>query len=366
MSEKNFYDVLRERSTDTHQQDVDGVAACIRAITSNLDALHPNLQVPFKKLAEQMTTHLDRLRLSRYNAYDYFSGKGIVARKLAEYIKMDDWLNPTHRARNADAIRNIDLAFNKFPTRDELEIKELQDFIQLTLPLMQGQVDGQEFKDISPTESLMGLETGFYAINMPSGLKRPLMLLRAHIKTINVFVVYVLEMGQEEMLVLHHPEEGEWFRCDYTFTFSSLVSNLRSELHALIEPLGFTVEARPLNEQLDEVFQKADFFFDNHARIPSTGLQFVTHRADQTYVTIPIGDYYQWNMVDTRGTYPSRYKKFQIKMGSHFQSVLPEDMNEFSRQNMVKSLHMVFDQLIGALAPAVATERSNGLVEDAS
>jgi hypothetical protein len=359
MSE-NFYNELRDRDTDTAQMDLDGIASCIRAITTNLDALHKdkNLAVTFSKLTQQMQGHLDRLREKRFNAYEFFSGQGTVARKLREHVKMDDWLNPSHRARNSDARRNIDLCFNKYPTRDEMELKELSDFIELTIPLMSGAIDGVDWQEVENTVPITSLETGFYAMKYPSGQVKARMILKAVLPTSRIGVLYVLENEAAPQLIFHHPEENEWFRADLSFTFPSVTSYLKSELDALIKPLGFTVDAGDLNEQLEEVFQKVDYVFDQQHRLPTSGLQFVHHEKDLTQITIPIGDHYRWRFDDTRGQWPSRSKKFLILVGSTIQAARPEDMNEFSRQNMVKSLHIVFDNILGALVPETETEAS--------
>lgn len=352
MSE-NFYEELRQRSSDTTQHDIDGISSCIAAICSNLDAINKdkNLTVTFTKLQQQLNTHLDRLRQERFSAYEFFSGKGTVARKLREHLKMDDWLNPKNRVRNDDSRRHIDLVFNKWPTKDEMELQELSDFVKLTLPLMAGAFDGQDWKPVESSVPVTSLESGFYAMTYPSGQMKALMVLRTKLKPSDITVLYVLEANQEERLVYHHPEENEWFRSDYSFTFATVASHLRAELDELIKPLGFTVDMGDLDEKMEEVFAKANYIFDNNHRLPSSGLQFVHHEKDLTQITIPIGDYYRWRFCDTRGQWPSRSMKFLLSVGSMIQAAKPEDMNEFSRQNMVKSLHIVFDNILGALVP---------------
>jgi hypothetical protein len=350
MSE-NFYEVLRARATDTSQLDTDGIAACLTQLAKNLDLLHPANKTPFVMLVEQMNGHLKRLRQNRFSAYDYFAGKGSVARKLREHLKMDDWVNPGHRARNTDLVRQIDVCFNKFPTRDEGELKELADFVKLTMPLMNGHAQLGDFKDIPHTVPKNTLESGFYAINMPSGLKRGIMVLRTKLVPNEVEACYILEIGEEECLMLYHPEEGEWFQADYTFTFSTLVSHLRRELDALITPLGLSAQLVDLNEELTQIFAKANYVFDNHARIPNSGVEHVLHQPDETRIVIPMSKLYQWRFIDTRGAYPNRSMKFVMVMGSHLQSALPESLNEVSRQSMVKNLHTALDEIIGALVP---------------
>jgi hypothetical protein len=359
MSE-NFFEELRDRDSDSAQLDIDGIASCIRAITSNLDAIHKdkNLAVPFSKLTQQMTIHLDRLRDKRFDAYAFFTGQGTVARKLREFIKMDDWLNPAHRARNTDVRRTLDNTFNKYPTRDEHELQELKDFIELTIPLMSGVVDGVDWKEVEHNFPVTSLETGFYVWKYPSGQVKPRMILKTTLPVSKITALYVLENDQSAQLIFHHPEENEWLRADLTYTFPTVTSHLKSELDALIKPLGFSVDSGNLAEQLDEVFQKIDYIFDQQHRLPNSGLQFVHHEKDLTQITIPIGDHYRWRFDDTRGQWPSRSKKFLILVGSTIQAAQPEDMNEFSRQNMVKSLHMVFDNILGALVPEVETEAS--------
>jgi hypothetical protein len=359
MSE-NFYEELRQRDSDTTQHDIDGIASCIAAITTNLDAIFKDKQlaVPFQKLQQQLGVHLDRLREKRFSAYDFFTGKGTIARKLREHLKMDDWLNPQNRPRNDDSRRNVDLTFNKFPTKDELELQELADFIKLTLPLMAGTIDGQEWIEVENTTPVTSLNSGFYAMKYPSGQVKALMVLRTKLPQSNVGVVYVLEANQDERLVYHHPEENEWFRSDYSFAFPTVASRLRAELDELLKPLGFTVDMGDFDEQMQAVFDKANYIFDQYERIPKSGVQFVASDKDFTQITIPIGDFYRWRFCDTRGQWPSRSMKFLITVGGSIQSAQVTDMNEFSRQNMVKSLHIVFDNILGALVPMTEAEAS--------
>lgn len=359
MSE-NFYEELRQRDSDTTQHDIDGIASCIAAITTNLDAIHKdkNLAVTFTKLQQQLGVHLSRLREMRFNAYDFFAGKGTIARKLREHLKLDDWLNPANRPRNDDSRRHVDLTFNKYPTREDMELKELADFIRLTLPLMGGTIDGQEWKEVDSSTPVVTLPSGFYAMKYPSGLMKPMLILKTKLPQSNVGVVYVLEANQDERLVYHHPEENEWFRSDYSFTFPTVASRLRAELDEVLKPLGFTVDMSDFDEQMEAVFAKVNYVFDQYERLPSSGLQFVHHEKDLTQITIPIGDYYRWRFSDTRGQWPSRSMKFLITVGSTIQAAKVEDMNEFSRQNMVKSLHIVFDNILGALVPVTETEAS--------
>jgi hypothetical protein len=327
------------------------MASCINTMALNLDKLLPDTQGIFGQITQQLAIHLARLRESRFNAYDYFSGNGAIARKLREALKVDDWINPSNQRRNCDLLSQIGVIFNKCPTKDEAELKALQTFVELTQPLMSGRVGRQEFKALDPTTPVTDITSGFYTIEASGKF---LLVLNAKLQPSGVSVCYVLEAGQEERLLYHHPEEEEWFHTDYSFTFESAASHLRSELDSVIAPLGFTAKAGDLQQQLSEVYEKVEYVFNRHARIPASGLQFVNHEKEETQIVIPIGDFYQWRFVDTRGRWPSRSTRFVIQIGSTLQSAEPEDMNEFSRQNMVKSLHIVLDNIIGALAPETA------------
>ncbi len=350
---ENFFAALCPRATDNAQMDIDGIGASIGAIANVLDTLDSDKKGIFAKFAGQLDVHLKRLRAMRTNAYEYFSGAGPVARKLREHVKVDDWMNPQNRIRNQDLLRHMEMSFNKYPTRDAFELKELQDFIQLTKPLMTGQLDTIEFKEYDSGTVLTDLASGFYKIQSETAAQF-LLILNTRLQPSQVGVMYVLGMGADEQLMYEHPEEGEWFRTDDSYTFEGLANKLRAELDLVIAPLGLSAKKSNLPVQLEEVFQKVDFIFENHKRLPEGGLQFVRHEENQSTIAIPCGTFYKWVFTDTRGQWPTRTKRFTIQVGSTEQSATPEDMNEFSRQNMVKSLHVILDNIIGALVPEAA------------
>lgn len=350
---ENLFEALQPRSTDTAQMDIDGIGSAITAITSMVGKLHPEQANMFGQISEQLGVHLNRLRANRNNAYDYFLGKGPVARKLREALAADNWMNPQHKARNADLLRQLDTSFNKFPTRDELELRELMDFIQLTMPLMAGQMDGRDFADYNGKDQITSLPSGFYKVQGPM-LATYMLLLNTRLRGSDVGVVYALKAGHEEQLFFQHPEEGEWFRADGSFTFAGLTTKLREELDLVIQPLGLSALKTDLDPKLAEIFTKVDYIFDQYHRLPNSGVQGVRHEPGQTSITVPVTEHYRWSFVDTRGDWPSRNKRFVIQIGSSEQSASPDVLNEFSRQNMVKSLHVVLDNIIGALVPETA------------
>jgi hypothetical protein len=350
---ENQFEAFQPRSTDTAQMDIDGIGSAVTAITSMIGKLHPEQASMFSQISEQLGKHLTRLRENRNNAYDYFLGKGPVARKLREHLAADNWLNPQNKAKNADILRQLDMGFNKFPTKDEMELRELVDFVQLTMPLMAGHIDGREFLDYDPNKAITSLPSGFYKYQGPM-LPVYMLLLNTKLSPSGVGVVYALKSGQEEQLFFNHPEEGEWFRADGSFTFAGLASKLRAELDLVIEPLGLSALKTELGPKLDEVFTKVDYIFDQYHRLPTTGVQCLRHEPGQTSINVPVGDYYRWSFVDTRGDWPTRNKRFVILLGGAEQSANPDVLNEFSRQNMLKSLHVVLDNIIGALVPETA------------
>jgi hypothetical protein len=348
MSESIFA-ALKNRPYNAYQMDTDALASCLRVMAQNLDKLLPDTKSLFSNLTEAMQGHLEALRNRRFNAYECFTGQGSVAHKLREHLLLTQWFEPESSARLADLPEQINEAFNKNPIQDEAALTELTDFIKLTQPLMVGQsLRGQVFEEIDASVALPKLKSGFYVCG-PETNRRFSMVLNPWSVPLGIGLSYVLSSGQEPHLLLQHPEENEWFLSDYTFTFPQLVSYLKQELDTLIAPLGFSVTRLDMDIEFEHIFAKVNLIFDQHVRLPASGLQAVLNEAEQTQITIPFGSDYVWSFVDTRGKYPSRTNRFFYRVGPSVQPADPADFNEFSRQNMVKFLNLELDQILSAM-----------------
>lgn len=351
MENKELYLALKGRVIDAHQMDTDGIAAALRTISQHLDKLHPDLQGVFKKITSQMQTHLDNLRVQRYNAYEYFSGQGPVARKLCEHAAMMELFNPVNAPQAKDFLIQVRDVFNKVPTKDEDKLLELHAFIKMTMPLMSGQqLEGQEFTALESDVPLSQVKSGFYKLQ--GGL------IARHVLVLNVDTTsaidgiqasYVLELGREEQLLFKHPEENEWLKADGTFTFDYLVTMLQRELDGLLTPMGFHASRVDLDDEIQKIRVKADAIFELQANLDRVRCEHVNQSEEQTSIMIPVTAQFYWSFVDTRGQYPSRHYKFFKRLGSSVQSAEPAELNEFSRQNMVKFINLRLDGILAAL-----------------
>lgn len=352
----SVFAALKNRAVDAHQMDTDGIASCLGIMAQNLDKLLPDTQKLFTNLTTQMSNHLNALRNRRFNAYEAFSGKGPIARKLREHLTITEWFEPTGSERLRGLSEQIDAVFNKEPTTDAKHVDELKAFIKLTQPLMVGtSMKGQEFQAIDANVSLPSLKSGFYVSG--EGLhKRFSMVLNAVTSNLGINISYVLTSGQDEALLFHHPEESEWFRSDYSFTFPYVVDYLKRELDAVIEPLGFRATLTDMDLELQNIQHKVTYIFDRHRELPRSGLKTVFHDAmhEQTEIKIPFGPEYYWSFLDTRGKYPSRTTRFFYRVGPTVQVHDPKDFNEFSRQNMIKFVNRELDEIMLAMVPVAA------------
>jgi hypothetical protein len=352
----SVFAALKNRAVDAHQMDTDGIASCLSIMAQNLDKLLPDTQKLFTNLTAQMSNHLTALRNRRFNAYEAFTGKGPIARKLREHLTITEWFEPTGSERLQGLAEQIDEVFDKKPTTEEKYLEELKAFIKLTQPLMVGQsMKGQEFQQIDPNVALPSLQSGFYVAG--EGIhKRFSMVLNAFPSNIGIKISYVLTSGQDEVLLFQHPEESEWFQSNYTFTFPYVVDYLKRELDAVIEPLGFRATITDMDLELQNIFHKVTYILDRHLELPRTGLKTVFHDAvhEQTEIKIPFGPEYHWSFLDTRGKYPSRTNRFFYHVGTSVQPHDPKDFNEFSRQNMIKFVNRELDEIMLAMVPVAA------------
>jgi hypothetical protein len=347
----SYFHALKNRTLDSHQMDTDGIASCLKIIAQQLERLKPGGDAQnagvFTNITNQLQAQLETLRARRVSAYEFFAGRGVVARKLREHLFVNQWLDPGMEARNAELSRQLEDTFNKRPIKDEAALQELTDFIKMTVPLMVGQtLEGQEFNLIDPNVPLPTIKTGFYKLEGPV-LTRQLLVLNTC--TDDITVSYVLESGREEVLLYQHPEEDEWFRTDYTFTFEGVVKKLQAELDRIIAPMGFSASMTDLDAEMARITGKVNRLFDQQTDLPHQGFPTVSHSRDETQIKIPVGPTFYWVFIDTRGKYPSRTNRFFRRVGDSIQSAQPTELNEFSRQNMIKLLDIELDKLAKAL-----------------
>lgn len=346
----SFFHALKNRPIDSHQMDTDGIASCLCTMAKHIDKLHPSTQGLFNNLTEQMRTHLEALRDRRYSAYEFFIGKGTIARKLHEHATLAQWLDPTTSYRNAQMLVQIENVFNKQPTKEESELQDLGKFIEMALPLMAGKhLPGQNFEEVDENASLPELKSGWYSSG-PKHNRRFVMVLNTSTGQNGVRVTLILEGGKEEQLLFQHPEEGEWFKSDYTFTFPGIAKKLQYELDVIIGPMGFSAIRKDLDAELAAINKKVDYLFDNHERLPISGVEMLIHEETETQIIIAINALYYWLFMDTRGAYPQRIYRFCWQIGTGVQTANPADLNEFSRQNMIKFLNKELDRITDTLA----------------
>jgi hypothetical protein len=357
-----LYEALKNRPSDTNQQDIDAIAAGLRTMTQHLDKLHPELKGIFGKIVQSVGVHLDRLRDARFNAYESFLGKGPIARKLREHIALQSFFAPQTTARGRDLERWVDDVFNKYPTKDEAELKELKAFVEMAAPLMTGQqLPGQEFTELLADAKITDQKSGFYVIK-GAVLDRHVMVLT--VSTLSAMdgikACYVLERGHDEYLLFYHQEEQEWFKADYSFSFQHLTKMLRRELDEILKPLNLSAQPVDLPLELAKITAKVDSIFDQlgDQRAPTPrSIDKLMHEKDQSGITLIVSPNYLWSFTDTRGAYPSRVYKFYQSVGGGVQSAEPTVFNEFSRQVMVRFLNTELDRIADALkAPEPVTQ----------
>lgn len=344
-----LFEVLKNRPTDAHQMDTDSIAASLRVMSQHLDKLHPEMQGIFGKIITQTQAQLENLRSQRFNGYEVFCGKGPVARKILEHIALQQIFSAVNSPR-ADEIRSqMDDIFNKYPTRDEAELKDLKSFVEMVAPLMTGQVlPGQEFVEIPLDAKISEQKSGFYKVKGPV-LDRFVMVLKVSTGRNGIKACYVLERGHDEYLLLNHPEEHEWYKSDYSYSFENLTSMLRQELDALLVPMNFSAKHVDLQFELSKIAAKVDNIFDSITERKVSGVDMLVHEMDQSIITMRVSPQYYWSFTDTRGKWPSRTYKFYHNVAGSPQSAEPTVFNEFSRQTMVRYLNTELDRIAEAL-----------------
>jgi hypothetical protein len=348
-----LYKVLKRRSSDLFQREVDSLSTTLKIMAKHFDKIHPDHKGFFEETTTRLQDHLNNFRDQRFSAYDVFKGDGPVARRIKEHAALMEIFHPANTPRVKDVLAQVEEQFHKQPIKDEAQLEDLVKFIRMTKPLMSGQqIPGQTFDPLEEGASLAGRKSGFYAI--PSGpFMRAAMVVSTTLGEGAVEVTYVLEMGHDDLLLFKHPEEDEWFVSDGDFTFDGLVPKLQAELDAMITPLGLSASFLDMDAEMIHIYDKADYIFNNYDRIPSSGVMGVKHEKDETTLYIPVNPEYHWKFMDTRGQYPQRtYKFFQQMAGtSIIQSADPAGFNEFTRQNIIKAVNKELDRIIGSLAP---------------
>jgi hypothetical protein len=151
------------------------------------------------------------------------------------------------------------------------------------------------------------------------------------------------------VLLYQHPEEDEWFRTDYSFTFAGVVKKLQAELDRIIAPMGFSASMTDLDAEMARINEKVEYLFNRHAELPYQGFPTLSRDRDETQIKIPVGPTFHWVFIDTRGKYPSRTTRFFRRVGDSVQTAHPTELNEFSRQNMIKLLDIELNKLVNAL-----------------
>lgn len=344
-----LYEILKHRPTDAHQMDTDSIAAALRTMSQHLDKLHPEMQGIFGKVVLQTQMQLENLRQQRFNGYDVFSGKGPIARKILEHIALQEIFSPVSTPRAQQIRDQMDDVFNKYPTRDEAELADLKSFVEMVAPLMTGQVlPGQEFTDLGNDEKLPKQKSGFYRIK-GMVLDRFVMVLNVSTGRNGINASYVLERGHDEYLLFQHPEEHEWYKADYTYSFEGLTKLLRQALDEILVSMNFSAQPVNLEFELSKIAARVDSTMDALSQLKQVSIDKVAHSSDQTSIIIHVSPQYYWSFTDTRGKWPSRTYKFYHNIAGSPQSAVPTVFNEFSRQRMVRYLNSELDRINEAL-----------------
>jgi hypothetical protein len=339
------------RTLKGHNQHVDAesVASTLAIVAQHLDTLHPEKKGLFGALSKRLTDQLEALRAQRDTAFSFFAGQGPVAKKLRDHVNMQRWILGENHFGLGLKLREVESLFDLHPTKDETVLESLTAFIRSTFPLMNGtHIDGQEFTEVTGDQTLMNLSSGFY-VDRRGTVPAYMLLLRTRIANTGPEVLYVLQACREEQLFFYHPNEDEWFRADYTFTFYQLVNKLKAELDIVIEPLGFTVTPLNLELELAKLYDRVNFIFDNEERLSAARHEYYREGQDWTQILLPLGAGYSWMFTNTKGRYPSRSNAFVKKIGESIQSASIDELNEFSRQNMFKFAFGELDKMANSI-----------------
>lgn len=339
----------------------DAVVMAMRRLTTALIAQLGPQASQLDAIVDQLEHELNAVRYADRKFHMVFSGRGPMARRLADVSIVDELLYGKHSSTKEARAAKILTSFNYHPSQDPAQVHDMHHFCQELFASLQ--LDNLAISPFKPYPSMTPktAQTGYYFQdvredpNDEESVRTNALVLATTIPQTEVRLALFASTFDPARLYVYHPQECLWLQYEGTEVLPGMLECLEAELETARYELTEGYKTRDWQQEFAHAQAQAREVFARSGVLPAQLRGFSRINAVHREIVV-IEAAHKVMFCNTSGDYPSDSVNVLSQMSSQGQFAFTSSFEELPTMLQCRLVSAIQYELSELMRAIVASE----------